>query len=118
MIGLGRIGREVSTRMRSFGMEIIGYDPMISAEDAEKQNIKLMQLDDIWPLADYITIHVPLMDSTVNLMGDKVFSSCKKGFKLINCARGGIVNETDLLAALNDERCGGAALDVFDEVYT
>lgn len=116
VVGLGRIGREVATRMRSFGMEIIGYDPMVSAEDAEKKhNIKFMELEEMWKVADYITIHVPLMDSTKNLMNKDVFGQCKKGFKLINCARGGIVNETDLLEALNDEKCGGAALDVFEE---
>jgi D-3-phosphoglycerate dehydrogenase len=118
LIGLGRIGREVASRMRSFGMEIIGYDPMVSPADAEKLNIKAMDMKDIWPQADYISIHVPLMDSTLNLMSDEVFSQCKKGFKLINCARGGIVNETDLLVALNDGRCGGAALDVFTEVFS
>lgn len=115
IVGLGRIGREVATRMRSFGMEIIGYDPMISPADAEKNNIKFMELNDLWPVADYITIHVPMMESTKNLCNKDVFAKCKKGFKLINCARGGIVNEADLLAALNDERCGGAALDVFEQ---
>lgn len=115
VVGLGRIGREVASRMRSFGMEIIGYDPMVSAADAEKHNIKFMGLEEIWPVADYITIHVPFMESTKNLMCEQVFAKCKKGFKLINCARGGIVNETDLLSALNDEKCGGAALDVFEQ---
>lgn len=115
VVGLGRIGREVASRMRSFGMEIIGYDPMVSAADAEKFGIKFMELNDLWPVADYITIHVPLMDSTKNLMNNEVFNKCKKGFKLINCARGGIVEETDLLNALNDERCSGAALDVFEQ---
>lgn len=115
VIGLGRIGREVATRMSSFGMEIIGYDPMVSKTDAEKIGIKGMELEEIWPVADYITIHVPLMDSTVNLMSSGVFEKCKKGFKLVNCARGGIVNEADLLEALNEGRCSGAALDVFDQ---
>lgn len=115
VVGLGRIGREVANRMRSFGMEIIGYDPMVSAADAEKHSIKFMELEDLWPVADYITIHVPLMDSTKNLMNSQVFAKCKKGFKLINCARGGIVCEKDLLAALNDQSCSGAALDVFEQ---
>lgn len=115
IVGLGRIGREVANRMKHFGMEIIGYDPMLSPAEAEKYNIKFMELNDLWPVADYVTIHVPLMDSTKNLMNNDVFDKCKKGFRLINCARGGIVNEVDLLAALNDERCSGAALDVFEE---
>jgi D-3-phosphoglycerate dehydrogenase len=115
VIGLGRIGREVASRMKSFGMELIGYDPMVSKADAEKFGIKGMDLEQIWPVADYITIHVPLMESTMNLMCCEVFGQCKKGFRLVNCARGGIVNESDLLKALNEGVCGGAALDVFCE---
>ena len=74
-----------------------------------------MEIADIWPLADYITIHVPLLPSTHHLISGAVFSACKRGFKLVNCARGGIVHEADLLAALSDGRCGGAALDVFEQ---
>jgi len=115
VIGLGRIGREVATRMRSFGMRIIGYDPIVTAEDAAKHNIEFFSLDQIWPLADYITIHVPLMDETKNLVNSQVLSQCRKGFKLINCARGGIVDEKALLESLNSGHCGGAGLDVFEE---
>jgi len=115
IIGLGRIGREVATRMRAFGMRIIGYDPMMNADDAAKHNIEFMLLNEIWPQADYVTIHVPLVHETKNLINSDVFNQCKKGVKVINCARGGIVDENALLDALNDERCGGAALDVFDE---
>ena len=116
IIGLGRIGHEVATRMRSFGMRIIGYDPIVTAEDAAKHNIEFFSLDQIWPLADYITIHVPLMDETKNLVNSQVLSQCRKGFKLINCARGGIVDEKALLESLNSGHCGGAGLDVFEEV--
>lgn len=115
VIGLGRIGREVASRMRSFGMRTVGYDPIVSAEEAAKHNIEFFQLNEIWPLADYITIHVPLLDETKNLFNSQVLSQCKKGFKLINCARGGIVDERALLDSLNNGHCGGAGLDVFEE---
>lgn len=115
VIGLGRIGREVATRMRSFGMRIVGYDPIVSAEEAARHNIEFFRLDQIWPLADYVTIHVPLMDETKHLVNTQVLSQCKKGFRLINCARGGIVDERALLDALNNGQCAGAALDVFEE---
>lgn len=116
VIGLGRIGREVATRMRSFGMRIIGYDPIVTAEEAAKHNIEFFQLNQIWPLADYITIHVPLLDETKYLFNAQVLAKCKKGFKLVNCARGGIVDEAALLDSLNNGHCGGAGLDVFEEV--
>ncbi len=116
VIGLGRIGREVATRMRSFGMRIIGYDPIVTAEEAAKHNIEFFQLNQIWPLADYITIHVPLLDETKYLFNAQVLAQCKKGFKLVNCARGGIVDEAALLDSLNNGHCGGAGLDVFEEV--
>jgi D-3-phosphoglycerate dehydrogenase / 2-oxoglutarate reductase len=115
VIGLGRIGREVATRMRSFGMRIIGYDPIVTAEEAAKHNIEFFQLNQIWPLADYITIHVPLLDETKYLFNAQVLAQCKKGFKLVNCARGGIVDEAALLDSLNNGHCGGAGLDVFEE---
>jgi len=115
IVGLGRIGREVAVRMRSFGMNIIGYDPMVQPDDAKNFNIEFMPLDNIWPSADYISIHVPLMKETKNLINGQVFGKCKKGFKLINCARGGIIDEAALLEALNNGNCGGAALDVFEE---
>lgn len=115
VVGLGRIGREVAVRMRSFGMRIIGYDPIVTAEEAARHNIEFFSLEQIWPLADYITIHVPLLDETKNLVNSQVMSQCKRGFKLVNCARGGIVDERALLDALNSGQCGGAGLDVFDE---
>lgn len=118
IIGLGRIGREVSTRMKSFGMRVIGYDPLISADQAAKMGIEFMQLSEIWPLADFISIHVPLMEETKNLLNENVFAKCKKGFRVVNCARGGIINETDLLKALNDGTCAGAGIDVFSEEPT
>ena len=102
--------------MNAFGMNCIGYDPIVAPEAVAQFNIKGMSCEEIWPKADYITIHVPSMPETENLINDKVIDKCKKGFKLINCARGGIVDENALLEALKTGKCSGAALDVFLEV--
>lgn len=115
VIGLGRIGREVATRMQAFGMKTIGFDPVLSAEKAKEFNVELLTLDEIWPQADYVTVHTPLIPQTRNLINDAVFAKCKKGMKVINVARGGIIEEAALLKALNNGQCGGAGLDVFSE---
>lgn len=115
VLGLGRIGREVATRMQSYGMKTIGFDPMVSAEGAKQFNVEKMELDEIWPLADYITVHTPLIPQTRNLINETTLNKCKRGVKVINVARGGIVDEAALLDAIKDGHCGGAALDVFVE---
>ncbi|KAF4527492.1 hypothetical protein B566_EDAN014546 [Ephemera danica] len=115
VLGLGRIGREVARRMQSFGMKTIGYDPIISAESAAEFNVEKLELDDIWPQADYITVHTPLIPQTRNLLNAAVFNCCRRGVQIVNVARGGIVDEAALLDALESGHCGGAALDVFTE---
>nr|CAH7760054.1 unnamed protein product [Callosobruchus chinensis] len=115
ILGLGRIGKEVALRMQAWGMRTIGYDPIVSAQDAKKFNVESLTLEQIWPQADYITVHTPLIPATRNLICSAVFNKCKKGVRIVNVARGGIINETDLLAALNSGQCGGAALDVFEQ---
>ncbi|XP_044268305.1 D-3-phosphoglycerate dehydrogenase [Tribolium madens] len=115
ILGLGRIGREVALRMQAWGMKTIGYDPIVSVEDAKKFNVQSMTLEEIWPQADYITVHTPLIPQTRNLICEKVFKSCKKGVRIVNVARGGIIHEADLLKALKEGQCGGAALDVFEQ---
>jgi len=115
ILGLGRIGREVALRMQAWGMKTIGFDPIVSATDAAKFNVAKMELTEIWPLADYITVHTPLIPETRNMINKKVFSMCKKGVRIVNVARGGIIHEEDLLTALQDGSCGGAALDVFEQ---
>ncbi|XP_022905552.2 D-3-phosphoglycerate dehydrogenase [Onthophagus taurus] len=115
IIGLGRIGKEVAIRMQSWGMKTIGFDPIVSAEDASKFNVQHLPLKEIWPQADYVTVHVPLIPQTRNMINKQVFDTCKKGMRVVNVARGGIIDEKDLLQALNDGRCGGAALDVYEQ---
>ncbi|EEC01200.1 D-3-phosphoglycerate dehydrogenase, putative, partial [Ixodes scapularis] len=115
IVGLGRIGKEVALRMQSFGMKTIGFDPIVPKEVSREFGVESMSLDEIWPLADYITVHTPLIPQTKDLIGKASLQKCKKGVKIINVARGGIVNEDDLLAALESGHCGGAGLDVFLE---
>jgi D-3-phosphoglycerate dehydrogenase len=115
LIGLGRIGREVAKRCQSFGMSILGYDPFASEEYAKTFNITTATLEKIYAEADYITVHVPLNDSTRNLFNAATFKKLKPGVRLINCARGGIINEKDLAEALKSGLVKGAALDVFEQ---
>lgn len=115
IIGLGRIGREVALRMQSFGMTTIGYDPIIGADVAAEFDTEWLPLEQIWQRADFITVHTPLIPATTNLINDAVFAKCKKGIRVVNCARGGIIEEAALLRALESGQCGGAGLDVFCE---
>jgi D-3-phosphoglycerate dehydrogenase len=115
ILGLGRIGREVALRMQSFGMKTIGYDPIIPAEVTREFGVESMTLEEIWPQADYITVHTPLIPQTKHLINDGVFMKCKKGVRLVNVARGGIIDEESLLRNLKSGQCGGAGLDVFVE---
>ncbi len=113
IIGLGKIGREVAARSKAFGMNVIGYDPVLSEEIAAKLNLKLVDLEEIYKQSDIITVHVPLNDETKNILSEKTFAKCKDGVKVINCARGGIVNEDDLVKAVESGKVSGAAFDVY-----
>ncbi|CAD5214943.1 unnamed protein product [Bursaphelenchus xylophilus] len=115
IIGLGRIGQIVAGQMQAFGMTTIGFDPMVSAETAAKSGIEWLPLEEIWKRADYITVHVPLIPQTKNLINLEVLRKCRKGVKIINVARGGIVNEEEIVEALNEGICGGFAVDVYTE---
>ena len=115
VIGLGRIGREVANRMRAFGMKTIGYDPIMSPEAAKSFGVDFYPLDQLYPLADYITVHVPLLPETKNMINDKTISQCKKGVRLVNVARGGIMDENAVLAGIVTGQVAGAAFDVYEE---
>ncbi|KAI1728740.1 d-isomer specific 2-hydroxyacid dehydrogenase, NAD binding domain-containing protein [Ditylenchus destructor] len=115
IIGLGRIGQEVASRMQAFGMKTVGYDPLVSNEEAAKRKIKWLPLEEIWPVADYITVHVPLIPQTKDLLNHATLAQCKKGVRIVNVARGGIINEQDLVESMNTGHVGGAAIDVFVE---
>ncbi|KAL1116385.1 hypothetical protein AAG570_004859 [Ranatra chinensis] len=112
VLGLGRIGREVALRMSHFGMHILGYDPCLGQDHPAV--VQVEHLDELWPRADFITVHTPLLPHTTNLVsGEVLMKKCKVGVAVVNAARGGIVDEGGLLEALEAGRCGGAALDVF-----
>lgn len=113
IIGLGRIGREVVKRALAFGMNVLGYDPYFSDEQAEKIGIKNADLETIITQSDFITVHTPLTKDTENMLTLKEMKKMKKSVRLINCARGGIINEEDLKTALKEEIIAGAALDVY-----
>lgn len=115
VLGMGRIGREVARRMQSFGMKVIAFDPLLTAEDAKQLDVEKLNLDEIWPQADYITVHTPLIPQTRNLINATTLAKCKKGVRVVNVARGGIVDEQALLNSIESGHCGGAALDVFVE---
>jgi len=114
IIGLGRIGRDVAHRMQSFGMKTIGFDPLVSVEEAATFGVEWFECKEIWPQADYVTVHTPLIPQTRGLLNAAVFDICKPNLRVINVARGGIIDEADLLAALNAGKLAGAALDVFE----
>ncbi len=113
IIGLGRIGSTVAKMAQGFGMKTIGYDPFLSAEIAAKNGIQLAELDTIYKTADYITVHIPKTDETTNMIGTAQIGLMKPSVRLINCARGGIIDEQALIQALKEKRVAGAALDVY-----
>jgi D-3-phosphoglycerate dehydrogenase len=113
VVGLGKIGKEVASRAAAFGMDVIGSDPMMTSEAAERIGIELVDVDTIFERADVITFHTPLVASTRDLINDQTVARCKKGVFILNCARGGIVDEGALLRGLESGQVGGAGMDVY-----
>lgn len=113
IIGMGRIGKEVAKRARAFNMTVWASDPFLSPEMAKKLEVELTSYDEIFKNADIITVHTPLTDETRGLIGTKAISMMKKGVKIINCARGGIIDEAALLDGLEKGIVSAAALDVY-----
>jgi len=115
IIGLGRVGTEVAEMAKGLRMEVIAYDPMVSESRAERLGVRLVELETLLKTADFITVHVPLNSSTVGLIGPSQLKLVKPTAMLVNCARGGIIDEKALCDALNQGRLAGAAVDVFSE---
>jgi D-3-phosphoglycerate dehydrogenase len=115
VVGLGNVGRIVADRARGLGMKVIAHDPFISATASNKIEFELVSFDDLLARADIISVHVPKTNDTIGLLGEEAFAKAKPGVLVINCARGGIVDEAALLAALDQGQVGGAAVDVFVE---
>ncbi len=114
VLGLGKVGREVAARARAFGMEVIGFDPVLTEEVAARLGVALVPIETVYERSDFITLHLPLTDGTRHLIGRDQLARCRKGLRILNVARGGIIDETALCEALRDGRVAGAALDVFE----
>lgn len=115
VIGLGNVGRVVADRAQGLKLHVLGFDPALSAERARELGVELVGLDQIYARSDFITVHTPLTPQTRHLLNREAFERMKRGVLIVNAARGGIVNEAELEAALHSGRVAGAALDVFEE---
>jgi D-3-phosphoglycerate dehydrogenase len=114
IIGFGKIGSIVADRARGLKMQVIVHDPYIPDEQIEKSGYEAVSIEDLYQRSDYITVHVPKLKDTLGLINKKAFDQMKDGVMIINCARGGIVDEVDLNEALRSGKVAGAALDVFE----
>jgi len=115
VVGLGRVGGEVAKRAKGLGMKVVAYDPFISEEKAKDLGITLASLNDTLAVADFITLHTPLTKDTRHLISEKEFAMMKDGVRVINCARGGVIDERALKEAIKSGKVAGAALDVFEQ---
>jgi D-3-phosphoglycerate dehydrogenase len=114
IMGFGRIGREVAKRAQAMDMKIIAYDPFITQEKAASLGVEMVPLDELFRRADVITVHTPLIKETRHVINAKTIATMKDGVRLINCARGGIIDEAALADAITSGKVAGAALDVFE----
>ena len=115
VVGLGRIGRAVAARARAFGMKIVGHDPFVAPDQARDLEIESGSLDEVFARADFLTVHTPLTSETRGIIGAQAFAKMRPGVRVINCARGGLVDETALYQAIKSGVVAGAALDVFEQ---
>jgi len=115
LVGVGRIGGEVAKRAKAFQMRLVGFDPFISPEKAVKVGVRLLPLERVLEEADIITVHAPLTKGTYHILGEKQFRLMKPNALVLNCARGGIIDEEALYTALSENRIAGAAIDVYEE---
>lgn len=115
ILGLGNIGSQVAKRAQGFEMNVIAFDPFLSEESAQAAGIRKVSLDELFAQSDFITIHTPLTPDTKGLINSRTIAKMKDGVRIINCARGGIINEQDLYEALKSGKVAGAALDVLEK---
>ncbi|MGA2557404.1 MAG: phosphoglycerate dehydrogenase, partial [Verrucomicrobiota bacterium] len=114
ILGMGRIGTEVAKRAMAFGMKVIAYDPYLSLARAKSLQVDLKEdVDDVFRESAFLTVHMPMTDETRGMINAAAFAKMPRGVRVLNCARGGIVNEADLCAAIQSGQVGGAALDVY-----
>ncbi|MFA5126365.1 MAG: hydroxyacid dehydrogenase, partial [archaeon] len=115
LIGFGNVGKKVAKVAIAFEMNILVYDPFLPDEKFKEFGVRKAELDEIYSQADYLTIHVPLTDKTKKMISDKEFGEMKKGIRILNVARGGVIDENALLKALNEGKVASAGLDVYNE---
>ena len=115
VIGCGNIGTVVIDRAKGLQMKVIGYDPYLTEERAESMWIEKVELNELYERSDFITIHTPLTEQTKNIINAHSIKKMKQSVRIINCARGGLIDEAALLNALNEGRIAGAAIDVYHE---
>jgi D-3-phosphoglycerate dehydrogenase len=113
IVGFGKIGQLVAQRMKAFGMNVIAYDPYLSAEKVSTLGVKLVELDELLKNSDFITIHLPKTKETVNLIGEEALSKVKPSVHIVNAARGGVLDEAALYKAITEGRVAGAGIDVY-----
>ena len=115
IVGLGRIGGEVAKRAQAFGMRVLAYDPYLAPSRAKAMQVEGVTLDELLRQSDYITVHMPLTEDTQYMIDEAAFAKCRKGLRIFNCARGGIIKESALIAALQSGQVASAGLDVFED---
>jgi D-3-phosphoglycerate dehydrogenase / 2-oxoglutarate reductase len=115
IIGLGNVGSEVAKRAQGFEMRLLGIDPLVSVEYAKKLQVELVELKQLLRESDFITLHLPLTPQTRNIIGAKELALCKPTARIVNCARGGLIDEAALVKAIKDKKLAGAAIDVFEK---
>ena len=115
LVGMGRIGSLVAQRALAFGMRVLAYDPYITAEQARQAGAELMDLDSLLAESDFISLHLPRTPETENLLGSEAFGKAKRGVRIVNASRGGIIDEEALVEAIREGQVAGAALDVYAE---
>jgi len=115
IVGLGRIGAEVAKRAASFGMKVIAYDPFLSLEKAKELGVESVEVKDVFKRADYITVHTPLTEETRHIIDKKAINQMKEGVRIVNCARGGIMDEAAVAEGIKSGKLGGAAFDVYEK---
>lgn len=105
IIGCGRIGQVVASCAKTMGMNVVGFDPVMDTEAMTEAGIQKVSLDEIWATCDFITVHTPLTEDTKDILNDQTIAKCKRGVGIVNCARGGIVDEDALLRGLESGEC-------------
>lgn len=114
ILGLGRIGAEVTSRAQAFGMRVLAYDPFLTESRAQQLGVEALELDEVLKVADFITVHMPLTDATKNMINKDAIAKMKDGVRLFNCARGGIISQSDLIDAVESGKVAYAGLDVYE----